>query len=51
MIVKKEKNKNKTEIYQFLMDWEINKVVLEVIRESDGLSIQLQIHVNNFGIL
>ena len=26
------------------MDWEINKVVLEVIRESDGLSIQLQIH-------
>jgi len=24
---------------------------LEVIRESDGLSIQLQIHVNNFGIL
>ena len=25
--------------------------MLEVIRESDGLSIQLQIHVNNFGIL
>ena len=25
--------------------------VLEVIRESVGLSIQLQIHVNNFGIL
>ena len=25
--------------------------VLEFIRESDGLSIQLQIHVNNFGIL
>ena len=49
MIVKKKLNK--TEIYQFLMEWEINKVVLEVIRESDGLSIQLQIHLNNFGIL
>ena len=43
--------KLKPEIYQFKMDWEITKVVLDVIKESDRLSIQLQIHVNNFGIL